>query len=71
MPSTPGVNLFDTADVYSNGESEEILAEALGDKRQSVLVATKVFGPMGPEQNDRGASRHHIIRACEASPAAG
>jgi aryl-alcohol dehydrogenase-like predicted oxidoreductase len=62
-----GVNLFDTADVYSNGESEEILGEALGDKRQSVLVATKVFGPMGPEQNDRGASRHHIIRACEAS----
>ena len=62
-----GVNLFDTADVYSNGESEEILAEALGDKRQSVLVATKVFGPMGAEQNDRGASRHHIIRACEAS----
>jgi aryl-alcohol dehydrogenase-like predicted oxidoreductase len=62
-----GVNLFDTADVYSNGESEEILAEALGDKRRSVLVATKVYGPMGPEQNDRGASRHHIVRACEAS----
>ena len=62
-----GVNLFDTADVYSDGESEEILAEALGGKRQSVLVATKVFGAMGPETNDRGASRHHIVRACEAS----
>jgi len=62
-----GVNLFDTADVYSNGESEEILAEALGGRRQSVLVATKVFGQMGPDENDRGASRHHIIRACEAS----
>jgi len=62
-----GVNLFDTADVYSDGESEEILGEALGDKRQSVLVATKVYGPMGPEENDRGASRHHIVRACEAS----
>ena len=62
-----GVNLFDTADVYSNGESEEILADALGDRRQSVLVATKVYGQMGPEENDRGASRHHIIRACEAS----
>lgn len=62
-----GVNLFDTADVYSNGESEEILADALGDRRQSVLVATKAYGQMGPEENDRGASRHHIIRACEAS----
>ena len=62
-----GVNLFDTADVYSDGESEEILGEALGNRRQSVLVATKVYGAMGPEENDRGATRHHIIRACEAS----
>jgi aryl-alcohol dehydrogenase-like predicted oxidoreductase len=62
-----GVNLFDTADVYSNGESEEILGEALGARRTSVLVATKVYGQMGPDENDRGASRHHIIRACEAS----
>jgi aryl-alcohol dehydrogenase-like predicted oxidoreductase len=62
-----GVNLFDTADVYSSGQSEEVLAEALGDRRQSVLIATKAYGAMGPGENDRGASRHHIIEACEAS----
>ncbi|MBV9508821.1 MAG: aldo/keto reductase [Caulobacteraceae bacterium] len=62
-----GVNLFDTADVYSNGESEAVLAEALGDRRGQVLIATKAYGQMGPGQNDRGASRHHLIEACEAS----
>src|SRR4051795_9281343 len=62
-----GVNLFDTADVYSEGLSEQILGEALGKDRDEVLVATKVRGDMGPGPNDAGLSRHHIIRACEAS----
>ena len=62
-----GVNLFDTADVYSDGLSEEILGEALGPDREEVLVATKVRFPMGSGPNDAGLSRHHIIRAAEAS----
>src|SRR3954470_21289329 len=62
-----GVNLFDTADVYSEGLSEQILGEALGKDRDDVLIATKVRGDMGPGPNDGGLSRHHIVRACEAS----
>jgi aryl-alcohol dehydrogenase-like predicted oxidoreductase len=62
-----GVNLFDTADVYSGGTSEEILGQALGSDRQEVLVATKARGRMGDGPNDAGLSRHHIIRAAEAS----
>ncbi|MDQ1512671.1 MAG: hypothetical protein QOC59_513 [Microbacteriaceae bacterium] len=62
-----GVNLFDTADVYSNGLSEQILGEALGADRDDVLIATKVRGDMGEGPNDGGLSRHHIIRAAEAS----
>jgi aryl-alcohol dehydrogenase-like predicted oxidoreductase len=62
-----GVNLFDTADVYSAGLSEEILGEALGKNRDEVLIATKVRGGMGPGPNDAGLSRYHIIRAAEAS----
>ncbi len=62
-----GVNLFDTADVYSSGLSEEILGQALGRNRDDVLVATKVRGDMGPGPNDGGLSRHHIVRAAEAS----
>ncbi|RKS75663.1 aryl-alcohol dehydrogenase-like predicted oxidoreductase [Motilibacter peucedani] len=63
-----GVNLFDTADVYSTGLSEQILGEALGAHRDDVLVATKVrMGGMGPGANDAGSSRHHIVRGCEAS----
>jgi aryl-alcohol dehydrogenase-like predicted oxidoreductase len=62
-----GVNLFDTADVYSGGTSEEILGQALGRDRQDVLVATKVRMPMGEGPNDAGLSRHHIIRGAEAS----
>lgn len=62
-----GVNLFDTADVYAEGHSEEVLAEALGDRRSRVLIATKFFGRTGPGENDLGGSRHHVIRACEAS----
>jgi aryl-alcohol dehydrogenase-like predicted oxidoreductase len=62
-----GVNLFDTADVYSAGQSEEILGQAIADKRESLLVATKARFPSGRGPNDRGLSRHHLIRACEAS----
>src|SRR5579875_3232542 len=63
-----GVNLIDTADVYSDGRAEEIVGEALGDKRDSVLLATKARFPMSPAgPNDAGLSRHHLISACEAS----
>jgi aryl-alcohol dehydrogenase-like predicted oxidoreductase len=62
-----GVNLIDTADVYSAGCAEEIVGEALGDARDDWLIATKVRFPMGPGPNDAGLSRHHIIRGAEAS----
>ncbi len=62
-----GVNLIDTADVYSDGASEEIVGQALGSDREDVLLATKVRMPMGEGPNDAGLSRHHIIRGCEAS----
>lgn len=62
-----GVNLFDTADVYSAGESEVLLSEALGARRSQILIATKLMGKTGPGVNDVGASRLHIISACEAS----
>jgi len=62
-----GVNLFDTADVYSNGLSEEILGKAIEGRRQDVLISTKSTFRMGKGPNDLGSSRHHLIRACEAS----
>ena len=62
-----GVTLFDTADVYAAGRSEEILGEALGARRQHVVVATKAFGRMGRNDHDTGLSRRHLIAACEAS----
>jgi len=62
-----GVNLFDTADVYSMGASEEILGRALGSKRDQVLIASKVRFPVGSGPNDVGLSRLHVIQACEAS----
>jgi aryl-alcohol dehydrogenase-like predicted oxidoreductase len=62
-----GVNLIDTADVYSNGLSEEIVGRALGADREDVLIATKVRMPMGKDPNDAGLSRPHIIRGAEAS----
>ena len=62
-----GVNFFDTADVYSTGESEEILGRALTGRRQDVVIATKVRGRMGSGANDVGLSRLHIIQAAEAS----
>jgi aryl-alcohol dehydrogenase-like predicted oxidoreductase len=62
-----GVSLFDTADVYSQGRSEEILGRALGPHRDDVLVATKMHCAMGDAVNAIGQSRYHIVRACEAS----
>src|SRR6266704_4927772 len=62
-----GVNLIDTADVYSGGVSEEIVGKALGGRRDDVLLATKVRMPMGDGPNDAGLSRQHVIRACDAS----
>jgi len=62
-----GVNLFDTADGYSDGRSEEILGKALGKRRASVLISTKAFFPTGDGVNDRGSSRYHLRRALEAS----
>jgi aryl-alcohol dehydrogenase-like predicted oxidoreductase len=62
-----GVNLIDTADVYSAGLSEEIVGKALGGDRDDVLIATKVRMPMGGGPNDAGLSRHHIVRGAEAS----
>lgn len=62
-----GVNFFDSADVYSYGQSEEMLGQALKGKRDKAVIATKVRGRMSPEINDVGLSRHHIINSCDAS----
>lgn len=62
-----GVNLFDTADVYTNGQSEELLGKILKRRRQEVVIATKFLGRTGDGVNDLGSSRKHIIEACEAS----
>ncbi|MFN8025493.1 MAG: aldo/keto reductase [Acidimicrobiia bacterium] len=63
-----GINFIDTADVYSAGESEEIVAKALaGGRRDDVVLATKVFSPMGQDRNNWGSSRRWIIRECENS----
>jgi aryl-alcohol dehydrogenase-like predicted oxidoreductase len=62
-----GVNLVDTANVYSAGLSEEILGQVLRGRRDRVLVATKARMPMGDGPNDAGLSRHHLIAECEAS----
>ena len=62
-----GVNLFDTANAYSEGLSEEILGQALGKRRDDVLVATKARMVVGEGANDGGVSRYHLIRECENS----
>lgn len=65
-----GVNFFDTADIYSDGASEEILGQSfrnLGIERKDVVIATKCYGRVGPGHNDIGASRKHIIEAVDAS----
>ena len=64
-----GINFFDTADVYSQGESERVTGKALKQyaKRHEVVLATKVHGPMGADANSRGLSRKHILDAIDRS----
>ena len=62
-----GINFFDAADIYSEGMAEEILGKALAHRRTQAIIATKVYGRMGPGPNDLGLSRHHIIEACDES----
>ncbi|MDE1549567.1 aldo/keto reductase family protein [Jeotgalibaca caeni] len=63
-----GINFFDTANVYENGSAEEVLGKVLKDyDRSSLVVASKVFFPMGDGPNDRGLSRKHIMEQCDAS----
>lgn len=62
-----GVNLFDTADVYSDGASEEVLGRAVAGRRDQVLIATKISLPTGSGPNDIGSSRHRLVRGVEAS----
>jgi aryl-alcohol dehydrogenase-like predicted oxidoreductase len=64
-----GINFFDTADMYSRGLSKEVLGRALRDfaRREDVVIATKVYNPMGEGPNQRGLSRVHIMNAIDAS----
>ena len=64
-----GINFFDTADMYSNGASEEVLGRALRRfaRREDVVIATKVFYPVGEAPNDRGLSRKHVLSSIDAS----
>jgi len=64
-----GINLFDCANVYAEGESERILGEAFArsGKRKDIFITSKVFMRTGPGPNDAGNSKHHIIESCEAS----
>jgi aryl-alcohol dehydrogenase-like predicted oxidoreductase len=62
-----GVNLFDTADIYSDGLSETILGKAVAGRRDQASDLDQSHFPHGPGPNDLGSSRHHLIQACEAS----
>jgi aryl-alcohol dehydrogenase-like predicted oxidoreductase len=62
-----GLNFFDTADVYSTGMAEEILGAAIKGRRDKVLISTKATFGMGAGPNEVGSSRHHLMRACDAS----
>ena len=64
-----GLNFVDTADVYNGGESERIVGRALKEngQRDKVVLATKVYNPMGEGPNDQDLSRYHLIKACEDS----
>ena len=62
-----GINFFDTADVYNEGRSEEILGQLSAGHRDQIVVATKAYFPTGADANARGTSRYHLVRACEAS----
>src|SRR5450631_4644032 len=62
-----GINFIDTADVYSAGESEEIVGRAISGRRDDVVLATKFFAPMGSDPNRRGGSRRWILQEVEDS----
>lgn len=62
-----GINFFDTANVYSRGESETLLGKALGNKRRDIVIASKVYGRMGSGANEVGLSRLHIMQSIDAS----
>ncbi len=62
-----GMNMFDSADVYSKGLSEETLGQAIKGRRDQVIISTKTTFTMGPGPNDVGSSRYHLIKACEDS----
>jgi aryl-alcohol dehydrogenase-like predicted oxidoreductase len=62
-----GINFVDTADAYSRGESEEIVAKALKGRRDDIVLATKAHLPMGRDPNMKGSSRRWLMRECEAS----
>lgn len=62
-----GVNFWDTADGYTEGESERIVGKALAGRRDDIFLATKVYAPTGPGMNDHGLSRRHIVSGVEAS----
>jgi len=62
-----GINLIDTADIYSNGESERMVGIALRGRRSQAILATKGYGRMGEGPNDTGASRKHLLDAVDAS----
>ena len=64
-----GINFFDTADMYSNGRSEEVVGRALKElaQRDEVVIATKLFNPMGPKPTQKGLSRKHVMEAIDAS----
>jgi len=62
-----GLNFVDTADVYNEGRSEEVVGRALAGRRDRVVLATKVHGKMGEGPNDEGVSRLHILKACDDS----
>jgi len=62
-----GVTFLDTGNTYSRGRSEEILGEIIKERRNDLIIATKVFSPMGEKPNERGLSRHHIMRQIEGS----
>ncbi|MBA3820888.1 MAG: aldo/keto reductase [Deltaproteobacteria bacterium] len=62
-----GVNLIDTADVYNEGRSEELVGRLMKGERDSIVLASKAYFPMGRDPNARGSSRYHLVRAVEAS----
>ena len=62
-----GINVFDCANVYADGRSEEIVGDLIADCREEVVLTTKVYFPTGDGPNQRGASRYHIVRAVENS----